>query len=80
MELASLHEGIEFIPVLNTGSSEIAVHSIQFGTDSNEVLVIASWTPTGSSESPVYALQISTKAKDSRGNPLQDRFRRYLAF
>ncbi|MEQ8350849.1 MAG: Ig-like domain-containing protein [Leptospiraceae bacterium] len=78
MQLTSLYEAIRFIPVIDTGGSELEVHSVSRGAEKNEAIVLASWTPAAGA-SPVYALEISTRALDSDGNALPERFRRYLS-
>ncbi|HBS04930.1 MAG TPA: hypothetical protein DEA96_08200 [Leptospiraceae bacterium] len=80
MNLATLYEAMSFVPVINTGNSSLQVHRLQRGSEGNEILLLAAWTPAGYESSPVYALQISDRAEDSDGNRLSERFRRYLSF
>ncbi len=80
MRLTSLYESLSFVPVIDTGGSSISVHSIVFGSSQSEIIIFASWTPAGSTSSPVYALQFSTEASDTDGNTLEEQFRRYLSF
>lgn len=79
MKLTSLLEAISFIPVLNTGGSSLTIHSLQYGISQNEIILHAAWIPSGVG-TPVYALQISTDARDINDNRIQERFRRYISF
>lgn len=82
MEITSLYESLHFVPVLDTGNSELSLHSLKYGGEKNEIIVYASWIPPGqqASASPVYALQIESGATDTNDNEMGSRFRRFLSF
>ncbi|MCB1137664.1 MAG: Ig-like domain-containing protein [Leptospiraceae bacterium] len=82
MEITSLYESLRFLPVLDTGNSDLTLHSLQHGRQQNEIIVYASWIPPGQqvSASPVFALQIESEARDTDGNSMRNRFRRFLSF